>query len=214
MTDNAAATIGTALPAARRRGRPRAEAIEEKIVEAMLRLMRHGIGLRAMSMEAIVGEAGISKATLYRRWPSKEALLLHLLERLEAETEEETDLTGVPLRDGLFRVLESIRRTYLSERSDTNLAVLTAEIRTLPELNATFLRAVIGPRRQALYDLLSAAQHRGEIRPDLDPVLIGELIVGPVLSRSLLHSDSPQPDARFSKQIVDSVLDGIVTPSS
>jgi hypothetical protein len=63
----------------------------------------------------------------------KEALLLHLLERLEAETEEETDLTGVPLRDGLFRVLESIRRTYLSERSDTNLAVLTAEIRTLPE---------------------------------------------------------------------------------
>ena len=45
-------------------------------------------------------------------------------------------------------------------------------------------------------------------------MMIGELIVGPVLSRSLLHSDSPQPDARFSKQIVDSVLDGIVAPSS
>jgi hypothetical protein len=53
----------------------------------------------------------------------------------------------VPPRDGLFRVLESIRHTYLSEHSDTNLGVLTAEIRTLPELNAVSLRAVIGPRR-------------------------------------------------------------------
>lgn len=62
-------------------------------MEAMLRLLLRGIALRAMSMEAIVGKAGVGKATLYRRWPSKDALLLHLLERLEAETEEGTDLT-------------------------------------------------------------------------------------------------------------------------
>ncbi|WP_225100024.1 TetR/AcrR family transcriptional regulator [Streptomyces sp. CoH27] len=213
MTDTTGTAVGTVRPATRHRGRPRREGTEDRIVEAVLRLMQRGMGLSAMPMEAVAGQAGISKATLYRRWPGKEALLLHVLERLQAEVEEETVLTGVPLREALFRVLESIRRDYLGENSGTNLAVLAAEIRTLPELNEAFLRTVIGPRRQALYDLLAAAQRHGEIRPDLDPALIGELIVGPVLSRSLLHPDAPRPDAEFSRQVVDSVLDGIVPAS-
>ncbi|WP_258574778.1 TetR/AcrR family transcriptional regulator [Streptomyces shenzhenensis] len=180
----------------------------------MLRLLQRGTCLRAMSVEAVVGEAGVSKATLYRRWPNKEALLLHLLKCLQAEIDEDTDLTGLPLREGLFRVLDSIRRPYLSERSGSNLAVLIAEIRMLPEVNAAFLHTVIGPRRQALHDLLAAAQRRGEIQADLDPLLIGELLIGPVLSRSVLHSDAPAPDARFCRQVVGSVLDGILTPSN
>ncbi|MET8953794.1 TetR/AcrR family transcriptional regulator [Streptomyces sp. NPDC004393] len=212
MTDDAATPPGpgTALPASPRRGRPRTQGVDDKVVEAMLRLLHRGIGLRAMRMEAIVAEASISKATLYRRWPNKEALLLHVLERLAAEAEDDTDLSALPLRDALLRVLEGVRRTYLSEQCGSNLAVLTAEIRTLPEANAAFLREVIGPRRQALYDLLAAAQRRGEIRAGLPPELIGELIVGPVLSRSLLHGDAALPDAGFSEQIVDSVLHGIV----
>lgn len=178
-------------------------------MDAMLRLIDRGIGPRAMSVEAIASEAGVGKATIYRRWPNKDALLLHMLEQVDADAEAELDPTGRSLRDVLVLILDSIRRRKESRAAGTNLAVLAAELRSVPELNAAFHRDVIGPRRAALHQLIADAQQRGEIRPDLDPTLVGELIVGPMLSRTLLHCDEPPADARFSEQIVDAVLEGI-----
>src|SRR5262249_8013444 len=62
----------------RRRGRPRSDAAEREILRAGARLLaQHGVG--RMSMQAVAAAARVSKATIYRRWPSKDALVLDLV---------------------------------------------------------------------------------------------------------------------------------------
>jgi AcrR family transcriptional regulator len=205
--------IGEPRPAAplglspARRGRPRSEAVEASIVEAMLRLMARGSSLASLTVEAIANEAGVGKATIYRRWPDKEALLLHLLVQLEAKAEPVCE--HPTLRETLVAALEGIRLNAVNRRSGTNLALIGAEIRAIPDLYVKYHEAVIAPRRAALRELLQAAQRRGELRDDLDPGLLCELIVGPMLSRAVLHPDASLDDPELSAAMVDAVLEGI-----
>src|SRR5215472_16417078 len=62
----------------RRRGRPRSGGAERAILLAGARLLEER-GVRRMSMQAVAAAARVSKATIYRRWPSKDALILDLV---------------------------------------------------------------------------------------------------------------------------------------
>ncbi|MEZ0064701.1 AcrR family transcriptional regulator [Streptacidiphilus sp. MAP12-20] len=196
-----------AAPVPARRGRPRNEAVETSILEGMLRLLGRGSSLAGLSIDAIAAEAGVGKATIYRRWPDKDALLLHLLVQLESKTEPLCERDSI--RDTLIAVLERIRLNAVHRRSDTDLAMIGAEIRAIPGLYCRYHEAVIAPRRAALRELIADAQRRGELRADLDPDLLGELFVGPMLSRSLLHPDASVEDPDLAATMVDAVLGGL-----
>ena len=189
-----------------RRGRPRSEAAEQAIVEAVLNLLGQGSSLAGLSIEGIAAEAGVGKATIYRRWANKDALLLDVLQRAE---EPEPTLAGDSVRDDLVASLEFLRRTALARRSRTSLAVFTAELRALPELHRAYHAQVIEPRRARMRDLLARGVALGEIRDDIDLDLLGELIVGPMLSRTLLRPEAPLDDPTLSATIVDTVLQGV-----
>jgi AcrR family transcriptional regulator len=208
----ATATAPTAAPsaspaAAPRRGRPRSEAAEQAIVAAVLSLLQQGYPLALLSIEGIAGEAGVGKATIYRRWPNKEELLLDVLQRLDQPQPLPPEEGSV--RDALVVALESLRHNALARRSHTTLELISTELRSMPELYRRYHAQVIEPRRERMRQLLARGVAQGEIRADVDLDLLGELVVGPMLSRTLLRPGAPLDDPALSATIVDTLLQGL-----
>jgi AcrR family transcriptional regulator len=150
-----------------RRGRPRSEAAEQAIVCAVMRMLEQGHPLALLSIEGIAGEAGVGKATIYRRWSNKEELLIDVLQRMERFEPEPSPLDG-SVRDALVAVLEYLRRTALIQRGQGSLSLLTAELRAMPELHRRYHETVIAPRRAKMRELLARGVAQGEIRGDVD----------------------------------------------
>ncbi|MFC1429774.1 TetR/AcrR family transcriptional regulator [Streptacidiphilus sp. N1-3] len=199
--------------AAPRRGRPRSEAAEQAIVGAVLRLLEQGYPLALLSIEGIAGEAGVGKATIYRRWPNKEELLLDVLQRLD-EPEPDPALLSASVRDALVAALEFLRRAALARRSHSSLALISNELRSMPELYRRYHEKVIEPRRERMRQLLARGVAQGEIRGDIDLDLLGELVIGPMLSRTLLRPGAPLEDPTLSATIVDTLLQGLAPQPS
>jgi len=205
-----AAAAGTGAAEGTPRGRPRSEAAELAIVGAVLRLLDRGGSLGGMSVEGIAAEAGVGKATIYRRWPNKEALLLDVLVRTELPEPEYVDGT---VRDVLVEIMEFFRMAALARRERSTLTLLD-QFRAVPELHQRYLDQVIAPRRARLRKLITRGMERGEIRADIDPDLLGDLLVGPMLTRTLLHPDAGLDDPTLSATIVDTLLQGIAPVAS
>src|SRR5215468_364049 len=85
-------------------GRPRSARADEAIIEAVLDLLAEGSSLEALSIEAVAARAGVGKATIYRRWPNKEALVIDAIGELKG---------ALPVLSG-----ESIREDLLALRSE------------------------------------------------------------------------------------------------
>jgi AcrR family transcriptional regulator len=190
-----------------RLGRPRDPSLDVAIVRATLDLLAEG-GYAAVTMEAVAGRAGVGKATLYRRWPGKEQLVVDALAAL-AEPVELRE--GAAVRDQLVALLEGIQRRTGS-LAGRIFPRLISEAVDNPELMLRYRRQVLEPRRQVLRDVLARGVREGLIRDDvrdgaaLDHV--ADLLVGPIAYRILLRTDPPvAPD--FAARVVDDVLAGL-----
>jgi AcrR family transcriptional regulator len=189
----------------RKTGRPRSARSHQAILEATIALLAE-TGYEAMSIEAVAARAGVGKATIYRRWPSKVELVTEAIRGLH------TELAFVDtgnIRDDLITFLRS---TFQARPSiiENLLLKMVSEMRTNPEIYQTFHASIIAPRLQEISRFVERAQARGEIRADLDPLFVIDLIAGPALYRMLLSgimTSPPPPD--LPEQIVDAVLHGI-----
>lgn len=192
------------------RGRPRSEAVEQAIIEGVMKLIEDGVPLADLSMERIARTAGVGKATIYRRWGNKEDLFVDVL---RASEPEDTELPGTSMRDDLVVLLESLRQRGLVDRSSAILHNVRAQMKSSPKIWAAYHATVVVPRRRLGLEVLRRGQENGELRPDVDVDLMNDILVGPMLVRSLLR-----PDARLgeglAEQIVDTVLEGLRPVSS
>ncbi|MEU5187897.1 TetR/AcrR family transcriptional regulator [Streptomyces klenkii] len=198
---SAAAPPGTA----ERRGRPRNAALDSAVIETVLRLIEEGVPLGELSVERIAREAGVGKATVYRRWAGKEALMLDVMRSLEHTAPE---LAGESVRDDLVTLLETLRRRGLAKRSSAVLRTVLAQVKAHPELWQEYHEKVVRVRREAVHAVLRRGMATGEVRPDLDVELMGDLVVSPMLSRAMFHDRAELPEDLPGK-IVDAVLEGI-----
>ncbi|MEU9077635.1 TetR/AcrR family transcriptional regulator [Kitasatospora sp. NPDC004745] len=204
-TDTPAA--GTARPCvAARRGRPRSEAAEQAIFTAVEDLMAGGTTLSDLTIEGIATAAGVGKATIYRRWPNKEALLVDVVSRLEVPMPEPT---GGTARDDLVEMVDYMRRRGLAKRSRWVLKAAFGQMHGLPDLYKVYRERVVRPRREAALDLIRRAVDEGVLRADLDVELLGDLLMGPILYRSILWDDSDLEDPDLARTMVDSLLEGL-----
>jgi AcrR family transcriptional regulator len=196
----AQSTASVSQPARRSPGRARSDASRVAILRAVLRLLESQ-SLQQISIEAIAREAGVGKATIYRWWPSKASVVIDaFIQYHVAHTLFARDL---PVREALDRHLHRLIEEY-SGRSGAWVAQILAEGQgdpaVLEELRARFFAG----RQQLVHELLQAGRRSGEIRTDLDPVLVMDMIYAPIYLR-LLVGHLPL-DRHFAQQHVAMVL--------
>ncbi|MFE1177012.1 TetR/AcrR family transcriptional regulator [Streptomyces sp. NPDC058773] len=194
---------GSAAPAPR--GRPRSAAADSAIIEAVLRLLEEGASIGELSMEGIARAAGVGKATVYRRWAGKSALMLDVMRSLDAPSPPPA---GLSVRDDLVALLEFLRRRGLAKRSSALLRSVVSHVRAQPELWAEYHDTVVRARREALLGVLRRGVASGEIRADRDLETLADLFVGPMLARALFHEWQELPE-ELPADIVDTVLEGV-----
>ncbi|MCX4822661.1 TetR/AcrR family transcriptional regulator [Streptomyces sp. NBC_01142] len=193
---------------AQRRGRPRSEAAERSIVAAVVQLLEEGVPIPDLAIERIARTAGVGKATIYRRWEGKEALLLDVVRSMEPV---DPPLPGTSVRDDLVAIVESLRQRGLAKRSSALLHNVFAQMQSYPKLWDMYHRTAVLPRRQRMDAVLRRGIDSGEIRSDVDFDLLHDLFVGPMLVRTVLRPEGT-PGEGAAERIVDAVLEGVRAP--
>jgi AcrR family transcriptional regulator len=158
-------------------------------------------------MDDVAERAGVSKATIYRWWASKELLALDALWTAWASPTSTKQRDTGSLRGDLLAHLRPWVRQLNDKPFGRVIAGLIAEAQTDPGFAKLYREHFIQPRRDATRPLLLRAIARGEIGPDTDLELSLDLFYGPIYHR-LLHGHAPLND-RFTQQVVDAVIKAI-----
>ena len=143
-------------------GRPRSEEAHKAILDATLELLVE-VGFSALTVEGVATRAGVGKATIYRRWPSKLPLVIEAFSQLPQLEEVDTG----NLVDDLKKMLRSYLQLFYTTPLAAVLPSLAGERAHDPQLSERF-DPVIRGRRQPLVRALERAVDRGELSPDLD----------------------------------------------
>ena len=186
----------------RRRGRPRSGDVHRRILDAARDLLGEE-GFADFKLEHVAARAGVGKATIYRRWGSKEALAQDLLSGLAAPHIEVAD-TGDTRQELLAAVLNPMRAVTQTPFGPVIRALLS-QIAVNPTLGDPFRATVVQARRKEIGRVIERGIGRGDLRRDADKDVATELLVGPVYFRLMFGGDL---DDAFAGRIVDSVLDG------
>lgn len=186
-------------------GRPRSARADEAILAATLDLLAES-GYRALSMEAVRIRSGVGKATIYRRWKSKQELVRDAVRHLSQELPAPD--TGSLLGD--FAGLAAVAGRTVGENNFQVVAPrLLAEAAGDAELHALFYENLVQPRRRAVGAIMERARGRGEIRDDIDVEMAVDMIVGPMIYRGLIAQDDADTLAAQASKYLLAVLEGL-----
>lgn len=168
------------------------------MLEAVITLLGDR-GFAGMSIDAVASLAGVSKATIYRHWPSKEALCGEAVACVVVEVVSAGE--GDP-RAQLALVLR--RLTTSLERSDAGrlLPHLASAAETDPRLGQIWRQSLVYPVRQRVGLLLRQAADHGDLAPSTDVELATEILLAPLFYRRLVTGVRPGQGA-----LVERLLD-------
>jgi AcrR family transcriptional regulator len=191
----------------RGRGRPRDPRRREAILRAAITLVAE-VGYDRMTVEAIASRAGVSKPTIYRRWPGgKKEIVLDALRSKHADADALPD-TG-SLRGDLL-ALFALMVERLDE--DAHLAGgLVSQLRNSKELNTLMREEVVAHERARLDRLLARAVARGELSPEARITPLFHDIAGALIFTRAVVTCEPL-DRPFLEELVDHVLVPVLNP--
>lgn len=194
-------------PATAKRGRPRSDRARRAILEAAGDLLLEG-GWPAATMEAIAARAGVSKATVYRWWPSRGAVALDgLLERVRDTI---SIPEGLSATEALRFQIEALIRLFRDSRSGSLMRALVAQATSDPGLARALREQWVGPRRAVVFEVVRRGQQAGELRADLDPAVVADQLFAPVYYR-LLFGHEPLDDG-LADRLLGQLVEGISAP--
>ncbi|MFI9561481.1 TetR/AcrR family transcriptional regulator [Nonomuraea endophytica] len=188
----------------RTRGRPRDPEADEAIMKAALELFVER-GLEGANIEQIAKRAGVAKVTVYRRWSSKEELLIQAIEQARTLVPE-ADIwatTDAPPADE--RLMDSWVHTFGDTRFRAILAQLIGSSVTQPSLLATYREQYIQPRRSLIRAALERARGEGRLAADADLDTVIDMVVGAAMYRMLINPDTP-PDSAATRRYLEAVI--------
>lgn len=184
-------------------GRPRSARAEESIIEAVIDLLAEGTPAESISVESVAARAGVGKATIYRRWPNKEALLVDAVARLKGPLPE---VTGRSVREDLITLLRPA--DHGESRYTKVFSCLVAELRRSEDLRRAY-QQVVSPRGNMMRAVLQRGIASGELRADLDIDLVMTMLTGPVLAETVLGRRSGIDLAELPQRLVDGIWPAI-----
>jgi AcrR family transcriptional regulator len=187
-----------------RRGRPRSEKTRAAIVCAARDLLAEG-GMSAATTEAIAARAGCSKATIYKWWPSRAAVLLEGLFDLTRATIEVPE--GLSLEAALRGQLTAAMEIFREGATGPLVRTLVGEAVGDPAVAEALREQWIGPRRVVSVRILRDAVARGELRPDTDLEAASDQLFAPLYHR--LNFGHAPLDDDLPAILVDQLLRGL-----
>ena len=204
MPLSSSSTLMSKLPGDPKRspGRPRSEHAKRAILHSTLALLQ-GIGFADLTIEAIAADAGVSKATVYRWWPSKGALVV---DAFASGTESKLHFpdTGSVYQDVSLQ-MRRVVSIFRSPRGKTVAAVLGAG-QSDPELLEAFRARFLRPRRQEAYHTLRRGIERGELPRGLDLDLVLDILYGAIYMRFIIRHNVLSAD--YVREVCRLVLAG------
>lgn len=185
--------------------RPRVEGDrEQEILDAAMAVLVD-VGYDRLTMDAVATKAKASKATLYRKWDGKAALVIDALISEKAPRPGPAD-TG-SLRGDLLSMF--CGHGGLTDRQQTSMlgSVITA-IGHDPEFAAAFRERFIAPKVAISREVYERARERGELRDGVDLDILTAALPGIVLHRMFLLGEQPTPD------LIARVVDQVILPAA
>lgn len=201
IVDTDSADPGAAV---RSPGRPRSAQVDESIIQAVIDLLAEGHTVEALSIEAVATRAGVGKATIYRRWPGKDALLVDALRSVKGPPPVPR---GESVREDLLLLLGSASKKP-DRRFVRIMSCLGPEVQRSPERYRLY-QGIVEPRREVMREVLRRGVGTGELRPDLDVEVAVTLLTAPVLIQRMLRWHPDLDDASLPARVVDTVLAGL-----
>jgi AcrR family transcriptional regulator len=180
------------------RGRPRSPEADKAILQAAIDVL-HSEGYARMSMESVAEAAGVGKTTVYRRYKDKDDLVTAALEQMTPVLEPPD---SGDTRADLLLLLQRFQGSKEKIEDLRLMGTLWSEEQRNPELMRLFRERVIRPRRQMLLDILKRGKKRGELRDDVDPALVVEMMVGAHFARRFAGRPIPRD---WAEQVVDQI---------
>lgn len=190
-------------PAPRAPGRPRSERAEQAIIDATIAAIGE-CGIDGVRCEDVAARAGVGKATLYRRWPGKEDLLIAAFAAMRRPLPEPH---GESARADLVAMLTVVAADADDPRLAQQYALLHGAGERFPRLVARYKERVVEPRRELFRSVLRRGIATGELRQDTDVEVAMLLLTGAVMARGK-HDSSPAAPG-FVDRAVDELLRGI-----
>jgi AcrR family transcriptional regulator len=176
--------------------RPRSEEAHEKVIRAALALFGER-GIEATSMDAIARASGVSKATIYKHWTDKEALLMETMCQVHGLDEEREEIDTGDLEQDITAVLSHKPPGEWDEARTQLMPAFIAYSAVHPEFGAAWRHRVMDPPRQSLKRVLVRSIERGLLKPDLDMDVAVALMLGPLLYWHIfVNCKKPSPDDR------------------
>ena len=188
-----AAALG--LDQKRNAGRPRCQVARESILTTTARLLRD-TSVRELAIESIAREAGVGKATIYRWWPNKAAIVI------DAFFSEALPLTGFPDTGSPSAAIEAQCAKLIDVLSGPLgkvIAQVIGEGQSNDDVLSKFREMVLQHRRAAFRELFALDVRTGEFDANIDVEVVTDLVYGPVWYRLLI---AHQPlDAAFAQRL-------------
>jgi AcrR family transcriptional regulator len=187
--------------AQRKAGRPRSPDVHEAILRATAEMLGTA-GYANLTIEGVAHRAAVTRQSIYRRWPTKLALVAELLRSVS----ENAPLPDTGSLRGDLRALYRLYGSYLITAGGPIIPGLVAEAMHNAEL-ASIVEAYVDERRTIAMRVFERAAARGEMRPDADPGTLIDLVSGyfwylKLIRRAPIPADGIEP-------FVDALLDGI-----
>jgi AcrR family transcriptional regulator len=194
--------VMTDPPRTSRGGRPRDPSRDGVIRAAILSLLAE-VGYGALTMDAVAAEAGVGKATIYRRWRTKEDLVADTI--AEISRAEVTPADTGSLEGDLREMLHLIVGAVNGPTGAATQALLST-VPHNPALAAAFRDGPVGVWAQAFDQIFARAENRGELRPGLSWTGVAEAITAPLVQRWLVNG------LPVTEEYADEVLAQVVMP--
>jgi AcrR family transcriptional regulator len=189
------------------RGRPKADESDD-VVAAVLRAVLDEIvsrGATGIRMDVVAKKARVNKTSIYRRWPTRDDLIVAALKAVRSSTGEKPFEESGDLREDLVALFERKAR-FTSTEQGRAVALALFTVATAPD-GQELGKVLRVERTAAAQAIIAKAIARGELDKDTDAVFVSELIMAPIIYR-VTHGEETFAKGEIAK-IVDVVLEGI-----
>jgi AcrR family transcriptional regulator len=185
-------------------GRPRSAEADRAILRAAVDLLADE-GYGGVTMEGVASRAGVGKATVYRRWPCKSALVVDAVTACRESGSQPPD-TG-SIRGDLLVFVRGFMHHLRTSDAGRVMPALVAELSRNPELAAEFRETFLQPRRAKVLEAVRRGVARGEVRSGVDAELVADGVVALLMHRFLVTG--MEIDDELPERVVDILWSGI-----